>query len=64
MIYVDNHYIFLINEASSPAVTAPINAAAAAGIAVKSTSSRRSVIGNSTNNSSGCRHWNRAVKHN
>ena len=43
MIYVDNH-IFFINEASSPAVTAPINAAAAAGIAVKSTSSRRSVL--------------------
>lgn len=35
---------FLINDASSPAVAAPINAAAAAGIPVKSTSSRRNVL--------------------
>ena len=35
---------FLITDAKSPAVRAPINAAAAAGMAVKSTSSRRSVL--------------------
>ena len=37
-------WLFLMREASSPAVKAPINAAAAAGIPVKSTSSSRSVL--------------------
>ena len=36
--------LFLIKEASNPAVRAPINAAAAGGICVKSTSSSRSVL--------------------
>ena len=36
--------LFLIKEASNPAVSAPIKAAAAGGILVKSTSSSRSVL--------------------
>ena len=52
-----------IKEARSPAVAAPIKAAAAAGIHVKSISSRRSVLA-IANKSGHCSHGNRAVKHN
>ena len=48
-------WLFLMREASSPAVKAPINAAAAAGLPGKSTS-------RADESSSRC-HRNRAVKH-
>ena len=56
-------WLFLMREASSPAVKAPINAAAAAGIPVKSTSSSRSVLAAAPMKAAVDAIRNRAVKH-
>lgn len=56
--------LFLIRDARIPAVNAPMNAAAAGGIADRSTSSSLSVFGNSPDHRCRCCQPYRTVKHN